>query len=268
MRYSRHAALAAAGLAAWLLLLVGCQQQPSSPPPAAPVLRVNASPAAPVASEVPLAQDTLSRPVPPAVVSPGSAGRKTNAPRPVRRDPTRRSPATPAAALPTAPRERRNPEPPAPIERPKPVPPPPRLELPQPEYPTAPARKPPSPSPNENPPSNSPTRLTASNGLGAARTEAVDSELFLLDEEPARPVYHPAVVIDEWRDEQWLTVRFDISPNGRFRVALLEGTGDPALDALALDILRQWRWEPKKVKRRPVASTEILRLKRNVTRRG
>ena len=96
----------------------------------------------------------------------------------------------------------------------------------------------------------------------------MDSELFLLDEEPARPIYHPAVVIDGWRDEQWLTVRFDISANGRFRVTLLEGTGDPALDALALDILRQWRWEPRKVKRRPTPSTEILRLKRNVTRRG
>lgn len=110
-----------------------------------------------------------------------------------------------------------------------------------------------------------PQRLNAQNGLGAG--EAQISELFLLDEDPARPLYHPAVVIDGWRDEQWLTVQFDVAPNGRFRVALLEGTGDPALDALALDILRQWRWKPKTVRRRPVASTEILRLKRNVTRR-
>jgi hypothetical protein len=91
-------------------------------------------------------------------------------------------------------------------------------------------------------------------------------QLFLLDEQEARPIYHPGIVIDGWRDEKWLTVRFDVFPNGRFRVGLLEGTGDPALDALALSILRQWRWQPKTVHRRPVASSEILRLKRNVTR--
>ncbi len=90
----------------------------------------------------------------------------------------------------------------------------------------------------------------------------------MIDEEPAVPTYHPAVIIDGWLDEQWLTVQFDIAPNGRFQVTILEGTGDPAMDAIALTTLRQWRWQPKRIKRRPVASTEILRLKRNVTRRG
>jgi TonB family protein len=102
--------------------------------------------------------------------------------------------------------------------------------------------------------------------LGARSAQGGEhSELFLLDENAAYPTYHPSVVVDGWRDQQWLTVQFQISPNGRFRVALLEGTGDPVLDALALDTLRQWKWQPKTVKGRPVASTEVLRLKRKVS---
>jgi hypothetical protein len=144
---------------------------------------------------------------------------------------------------------------------------PPSFDLPKPDYPTAPSKAQPAlPAHQLGAPSAYPPRLAAANGLGAKEArEGEQSELFMLDEEAAYPTYHPGIVIDGWRDERWLTAQFDIAPNGRFRVALLEGTGDPALDALALSILRQWTWSPKKVRRRPVASTEILRLKRNVT---
>lgn len=265
---SGHAVHIATSFAAALLLLAGCGETPPPRAPA-PVLHVNASPAPPVtvASEAPLAEDVLKRPAAqrPRPITPQRprGGRSAN-PRLGYRDPTRpisrARPAQPSPPPDSAP-------PPSP-EAPPPSPPP-RLELPQPEYPTAPVAAQPKPSTlarEAQAIDSTPSRLAAANGLGPRESE--DSELFLLDEEPARPVYHPAVVIDGWRDEKWLTVRFDVGPNGRFRVALLEGTGDPAIDALALQILRQWRWEPKRVKRHPVASTEILRLKRNVTRRG
>ena len=88
-----------------------------------------------------------------------------------------------------------------------------------------------------------------------------DGELFLLDDTPARPIYYPGVVFEGYRDEPWLTAQFEVGPNGRFRVTLLEGTGDPTLDAFALETLRQWRWKPRTEGRRPVASTVIKRLK-------
>ena len=263
---SGYTAHIATSLAAVLLLLTGCGEAPPPRAPA-PVLQVNASPAPPVtvANEAPLAEDVLKRPAAPRprLVTPHRPrGGKSANPRLSHRDPTRPiSHARPAQPSPP-------PTSPSTQEPPRPLPPP-RLELPKPEYPTAAVAAQPKPSTpvgKAQTISSTPSRLAAANGLGP--TESEDSELFLLDEEPARPVYHPAVVIDGWRDEKWLTVRFDVSPNGRFRVALLEGTGEPVLDALALQILRQWRWEPKRVKRHPVASTEILRLKRNVARRS
>lgn len=251
----------ASGLIA--LLLAGCRGEPTVTEDSPGRVVANASPrqAAIVQAETSSSESTLKQP-------PTAAGKRSAQPeRPrARRDPTRplRRPTRPE----TGP-EAGQPEPPPPSPPPRSAPPPPKADfkLPEPDYPQAEPRARPiaaGKSRGESLPS-SPQRVVAAHGLGG--DTAAESELFLLDEDPARPLHHPPVVIDGWRDEQWLTVQFEVAPNGRFRVALLEGTGDPALDARALEILRGWRWKPKTVRRRPVASTEILRLKRSVTRR-
>jgi TonB family protein len=86
------------------------------------------------------------------------------------------------------------------------------------------------------------------------------------DEEAAYPTYHPSVVIDGWVDEQALYIRFDLQASGAFRASIVEGTGTPAFDAIALKVVRQWKWQPKRVRGRPVASTEVIRLRRSEDR--
>lgn len=86
------------------------------------------------------------------------------------------------------------------------------------------------------------------------------------DEIRAKAIYAPVIAFDDLEPvramyaNKELTVRFDVSPNGRFKVRLVEGTGDAELDGIALETLRQWRWRPKTVRRRPVGSIEILTL--------
>lgn len=248
-------------------LLAGCQREllpPAVGSKSAPPM-VKAPILATAPTDPPLPQQTmqLAPPAPAArrplqrdpAAHPGTAPRPSASPR------STRPPRLAQSAPPPRPQQAQTPPP----ARPAPARPqaskPPSFDLPEPDYPTAAPRSASGGAPAQYP--QAPQQLAANNGLG----RDPHGELFLLDEEEARPTYHPAVVIEEWRDEQWLTVQFDIAPNGRFRVSLLEGTGDPALDAIALKTLREWRWQPKTIKRRPVASTEVLRLKRNVTKR-
>ena len=94
-----------------------------------------------------------------------------------------------------------------------------------------------------------------------------DVEFFEFSNEiRARPIYAPIITYRDLEPvramyaKKEVMVRFDLSPNGRFKVMLLEGTGDPELDQIALETLRQWRWSPKTVSRRPVGSIEIRTL--------
>jgi TonB family protein len=86
------------------------------------------------------------------------------------------------------------------------------------------------------------------------------------DEDAAYPTYHPPVVIDGWVDEQALYVRFDLQASGAFRASIVQGTGRAAFDAIALKVVRQWKWQPKRIRGRAVASTEVIRLRRNEDR--
>ncbi len=135
-----------------------------------------------------------------------------------------------------------------------------------PGYPTAPAS-----GGNTSAPSPSRAGALAASSLASSskrqsrgEEEAVFFEFS--DEIRAKAIYAPVIAFDNLEPvramyaKKEVTVRFDVSPNGRFKVMLLEGTGDPELDKIALETLRQWRWRPKTVGRRPVGSIEILTL--------
>lgn len=138
--------------------------------------------------------------------------------------------------------------------------PPPRVAE-TPDYPTAPS------SPDNPPPKAGAPAAPSSwekKRPGQGDEEAVFFEFS--DEIRAKAIYAPIIAFDNLEPvramyaKKEVTVRFDVSPNGRFKVMLLEGTGDPELDKIALETLRQWRWRPKTVGRRPVGSIEILTL--------
>lgn len=239
----------------------------------APVAAVNATPMNPHSiSDPPLLSQTLERPVEhpedklPAQPQKAPPQAKSFDPQ---RTAVRRPPRIARRKTPPAPPSQPSEPPPRSTSKPASVsPPPPSFIPPEPDYPTAKPR----PVPQATNPGVAPhdkdrpfEMVIANSGLRPSDSPP-GGELFMLsgDEEAARPIHHPAVVVDGWSDRQFLTVQFAIQPNGRFVVNILKGTGDPVKDALALNTLRQWRWKPKTVKRRPVASVEVLRLKRNL----
>jgi outer membrane biosynthesis protein TonB len=239
------------------LLFLGCDRP--SPEVQTPILVTNVAPAVEAPShDTSEVEDTLKQPPSEAPVPSAHRPPRPPQPKPKSHDPSRIAPRDPTR--PENSQAKTEPERKPPPRKKQPRKPPPRLELPQPDYPTAPPRD--RPEPPDTVASTSGQIVIAANGLGL---QDPDGYLQVLDEEAAYPTHHPPVVIHEWRDEQWLTACFELQPNGRFRVTLVEGTGDPGIDGRALSVLRQWKWQPRTVSGRPVASVETVRLRRSVS---
>ena len=58
----------------------------------------------------------------------------------------------------------------------------------------------------------------------------------------------------------FVRARFDIAADGGFQVTLLTSSGNPQLDALTLETLRRWRWQPAIVNGQPTASIQRVRV--------
>lgn len=78
----------------------------------------------------------------------------------------------------------------------------------------------------------------------------------------ATPIHFPSIRFSELAQGQQISVMavFDIRPDGSFEVSLSSGSGDPRLDQLALKTLRSWRWRPKVVGGKALASREELKV--------
>lgn len=102
--------------------------------------------------------------------------------------------------------------------------------------------------------------IIASNETAGSGSKILGVPGEALDRNAARPLYHPAVVSQRHSDYPWLDVRFELRADASFEVYLISSTGDPVFDQIALQTLRSWKWKPKTVRGRPVASTELVRL--------
>lgn len=82
------------------------------------------------------------------------------------------------------------------------------------------------------------------------------------DGDQAYPVYHPPVEIFHHGTmaANYLEAEFRLQANGNFRVRLLTSLGNAKWDGIALATLERWRWQPRRVEGKPVASTEVIRL--------
>ncbi|MGE0490400.1 MAG: energy transducer TonB [Vulcanimicrobiota bacterium] len=78
----------------------------------------------------------------------------------------------------------------------------------------------------------------------------------------AYPIYHPPVEIfhQGTMAAHYLEAEFRLQANGNFRVRLLTSLGSAKWDGIALATLERWRWQPRRVEGKPVASTEVIRL--------
>lgn len=83
-----------------------------------------------------------------------------------------------------------------------------------------------------------------------------------LDQNEARPVYHPPVIFNQMVDRPSLDVQFQVAPDGSCTAILLTSTGDSYFDQQAVRTLNTWRWRARQEGGRPVASTENVRLRR------
>jgi protein TonB len=81
----------------------------------------------------------------------------------------------------------------------------------------------------------------------------------------ARPVYNPLPTIpDELRDRASTTealARFAIAADGKVSVELVRPTPDPLLNRAILETLRTWRFAPAMENGKPVASSQVLRIR-------
>lgn len=83
-----------------------------------------------------------------------------------------------------------------------------------------------------------------------------------LDQNEARPVYHPAVTFHHRVDSPSLDVEFRVAADGSCTAILLTTTGDARFDRHAVQTLNSWRWRARQENGRSVASTEVVRLRR------
>ncbi len=203
------------------------QKNPAQTPASQPLVPQNA----PKVQNPPTAPDspkTATRPQPPAPVPP--------------------LPAAEVGSAPTSPKVQPQPKP-----KPRKTAAP--LRIPEPDYPVYQVERIPR---GEQPYQGSGAGLSRADGGGWSTEETRPPE----PDEPARLIYYPEVFIRGSSTIPYAVAEFEIFPDGSFYVGLLQGMARADYDAMIIDTLRDWEWEPARRNGESVATVEQVRIRK------